>query len=198
MEISGAKQQKKEGERENEICTDNEPIPFEITDKLRKSVCKIKYTLDSRDYHGTGFFMEYKSNNYLITNYHIISEKIKDIEIEIWNKNIYKWNLNDRYIEYMEKSKDITAIKINSSELNDIIYLKYDINYKENGYFQYINNDILSIGYPNIYELSSGSGKIKEINDYEFYYNIPTKQCSSGLKKTKIQLLFYMVLIMMS
>ena len=46
--------------------------------------------------------MEYKSNNYLITNYHVISESIKDCEIEIWNKNIIKLDFNNRYITYLK------------------------------------------------------------------------------------------------
>ena len=179
MRNSETKQQKKGKEGEDELCPDNEPIPFEITDKLRKSVCKIKCTQDY-NIHGTGFFMEYKSNNYLITNYHVISENIKDIEIEIWNNKKYNLNLNNRYVKFIKMPKDITSIKINENELNDIIYLKYDSNYKENGYSHYINNDILNIGYPNIDGLSSGTGKLKEINDYEFYHNIPIKQGSSG------------------
>lgn len=162
MKTSETKQQKREKEIEGELCPNNEPVPFEITDKLKKSVCKIKYTHDSGCYLENGFFMEYKSNNYLITNCHVIEENISDIEIEIWNKNIYKLNLNNRYVKYIEKPKDITAIKINKNELNEIIYLKYDSNYKENGYSHYIKNDILNLGYSNIFGLSSGSGKLKQ------------------------------------
>ena len=87
---------------------------------------------------------------------------------------------NDTKAKYLKKPIDITAIQINQNQIKDIIYLKCDWNYKDYGYNHYINNDIISLGYPNIYGLASGSGKIKEIDKYEFYHNIPTKKGSSG------------------
>ena len=184
MGISGSKKEQKGTERKDELSPNNEPIPLEVIDKIKKSVCKIKYTLGSNSYNGTGFFMNYNSWKFLITNYHLISETIKEIEIEIWNKNTKILSLNNRYIKYIKKPKDITAIQIYLNEIKDIVFLDYDLNYlKENGYFQYINSNVISLGYPNIYELSCGSGRIKEIDEidnYEFYHNIPTKEGSSG------------------
>ena len=90
-----------------------------------------------------------------------------------------KFNLNNRSIKHLKKPKDITIIQIHQNEFDDIIYLKYDLNYI-NGYSQYINNDIISVGYPNLYGASGGSGKIKEIAGFELFHNIPTKPGSSG------------------
>ena len=56
MGSSGTKTIKKEKERKDEKCFENEPIPFDTFDKIRKSVCKIIYMFNSRLFHGTGFF----------------------------------------------------------------------------------------------------------------------------------------------
>jgi S1-C subfamily serine protease len=116
------KQEKKKETKEEQLCPDSEPDPMEVLDKISKSVCKINYTLNSKSVHGTGFFMEYKSNKYLITNYHVISEKTKNIEIEIWNKSTSEFNLNNRFIKYIKKPKDITIIQIRQNEFNDAIF----------------------------------------------------------------------------
>lgn len=124
--------------------------------------------------------MIYGNYYYLITNYHILPENIKNIEIETWTEQILKLDLNNRYIKYLKDSKDITAIQINPFEIKDIKGLNYDLNYTS-GYFQYINNKVISIGYPNAEELASSGGKIKTIlNNYEFYHTIATKHGSSG------------------
>ena len=126
------------------------------------------------------FFIENKSLYYLITNYHVISENIKSIEIEIWNESKIKLNLYKRFIKYMPKPKDITIIQINLNEIKGIQYLKCDLNYID-GYSQYNENHIFTIGYPNGEDLATGSGIIKKIiQNFEFYHNIPTKKGSSG------------------
>ena len=127
------------------------------------------------------FFLEYNLFYFLVTNYHVVHENIKSIEIEIWNKNNIELNLqtNERYIKYFEKPKDITCIQIKENEINNITYLNYDLNYKR-GYNQYLNIEALALGYPKGNDLSSGSGKIKGINKFEFNHNIPTDNRSSG------------------
>ena len=152
---------------------DNRPIPIDDINIIQKSICK----LISGKCFGTGFFMEYKSENYVITAYHIISNNIKNIEIQIWNKKIIKLNLDNRYLILL-KEKDIAAIQVKQNEIIDIHYLKFDLNFT-NGYSQYNNSDIFTIGYPrNV--LSTGSGKIKYIQDFEFYHTIPTDNGSAG------------------
>ena len=168
-----------ESKNDELLCSDSEPVPLEVLDKISKSVCRIKLTLNTKNIYGTGFFMEYNSNKYLITNYHVISEKTKDIEIEIWNKNISELNLNNRFVKYIKKPKDITIIQIHQNEFNDVVYLKYDLNYL-NGYSTYINKEVINVGYPSTYGVSGGKGKIKEIDEFEFFHNMPTKEGSSG------------------
>ena len=152
---------------------DNRPIPIDAINIIQKSICKL--IMDKCI--GTGFFMEYKSENYIITAYHIIWNNIKNIEIQIWNKKIIKLNLDNRNLILL-KEKDIAAIQVKQNEIIDIHYLKFDLNFT-NGYSQYNNSDIFTIGYPrNV--LSTGSGKIKYIQDFEFYHTIPTDNGSAG------------------
>ena len=128
--------------------------------------------------------MIYNQNNYLFTNYHIVSEKIKNIEIEIWNQNIIPLNLNNRYMKCIYKKDDvnidITAILFEPNEINDIEYLQYDLNFLR-GYNDYLNNDVICEGYSDGDELAVQAGKIKEIiNKSEFYHNVGTEKGSSG------------------
>ena len=162
--------------RKDELYIDNTPISLNVTDEIKKSICKIKIAFKS---YGIGFFMIINSQNYLITNYHVINENIKNIEIELTNKQIIKLNLNNRIIKYIKQPKDITIIQIHLNEINNIKYLNYDLNYVT-GYNQYLNMKIISLGYPKSYELAGGGGIIKEIDKYEFYHNIPTEEGSSG------------------
>ena len=166
----------------DELYIDHKPIPFDTIDLIRKSICKIEIKLSLKEEFGTGFFFKYKSSNYLITNEHVVSKDKKSILIEIWDKTKIKINLENRFILYLEKPKDITVIELEKNEIQNVQYLDYDLNYIR-GYKQYLNKDVLSIGYPKAEKLSVGSGKIKEINEnnnFEFYHNSPTDQGSSG------------------
>ena len=79
--------------RLKELYTGHAYIPIETGNKVLKSVCKIKIKKnggkDCDCEYATGFFMNINndSKKYLITNYHVISEKKinEDIEIEIHN-----------------------------------------------------------------------------------------------------------------
>ena len=166
----------------DELYIDHKPIPLDTIDLIRKSICKIEIKLSLKEEFGTGFFFKYKSSNYLITNEHVVSKDKKSILIEIWDKTKIKINLENRFTLYLQKPKDITVIELEKNEINNVQYLDYDLNYIR-GYKQYLNKDVLSIGYPKAEKLSVGSGKIKEINEnnnFEFYHNSPTDQGSSG------------------
>ena len=154
-------------------------VPLKYIDKCKLSICKIKYKNGKGNNSGTGFFLRHKLNHYLITNYHIISEDVKTIEIEIWNENKTELYLNNKYIRYLKRPKDITIIKIKSNEIKDIQFLNCDLNYL-NGYNQYINTDIFTIGYPGGIDIAVGSGTIKKIEEYKIYHDIPTEGGSSG------------------
>ena len=125
------------------------------------------------------------SSKYLITNYHIISEKSANeyIEIEIHNGKKMNLNLNNRDIKYYPKPKDITIIELKNYDdiYNDIKLLDYDTNYITKGYKIYKGSYIFTIEYPYGEDPSSASGKILNIiDDYEFKHNIPTDSGSSG------------------
>ena len=155
-------------------------IPIEYINKILKSICRLSLKdPEGKQLSGTGFFMEYKSLNFLITASYIIPtiENNLIIDIELSNKYIIKLNLNNRYIKVLNK-KDITAIEIKQNEIKDIQYLKFDLNYI-NGYSQYNNCDVLTLGYPKMI-LSTGSGKVIEIKDFEFLHTIPSGYGSGG------------------
>ena len=162
----------------------NLSVPIDIIIKARQSVCKINIKGSGIVTYATGFFMKISNTeNYLVTNNHIISQRniYDDIEIEIHNKKTMKLNLNNRKIKYFEKPKDITIIEIKNSDpiYDDILFLDYDFNYKK-GYYIYKNADIFLIQHPHGQSAEHASGKIVNINDFEFDHDISTENGSSG------------------
>jgi len=77
----------------------------------------------------------------------------------------------------MEKPKDITAIKLKDSDdkFKDIEFLGCDLTYLQYGYEIYNNIDVFSGN-----DSKFASGKIFNINNYEFDHNIDTYAGSSG------------------
>ena len=176
-----------ENYQRKENFRDNKFVPIDLINKAAKSVCKISCNLNGSNIKGTGFFINISDNSLkcLITNYHIISEKIKEIQIEIYNKKNINLilDVNNRFIQYFDEPLDITVIQINDKEW-DIIqnaeFLDLDMNYIT-GYEQYIGSYIFALGYPYGDEIVEGSGKITNIKkSYEFEHNIPTDKGCSG------------------
>jgi len=136
----------------NEVFIDgHKPVPLDIAIKTMKSICKIIINKNGITKYGTGFFIKIdNSQNYLLTNYHVINKYLinDDITIEIHNKNKMKLNLNKRYIIYLEEQKDITAIEIKESDeiFSNIDFLIYDNNYIH-GYDLYKDSEIFTIEY---------------------------------------------------
>ena len=162
----------------------NISVPVNIIIKATKSVCKITIKGNEGKIYGTGFFMKVSNTKkYLVTNYHVISEKNinDDIEIEIYNEKTMKLNLNNRKIEYFPRPKDITIIEIKSKDeiYNDILFLDYDKNYVE-GYNIYKNVPIFLIQHPNGQSAEHASGTIVNVKGFEFDHGISTKNGSSG------------------
>ena len=105
-------------------------IPFDVTDKTRKSICKISY---ENNINRNGFFILLKNSfKSIMTNYHVISQLNNIINIQTYNnKNINtNINLNNRNIKYYN-NLDITIIEIKESDeiIKDIDFLKYNLNY---------------------------------------------------------------------
>ena len=92
-----------------------------------------------------------------------------------------KLNFENRFINYFPSPKDITIIEImpNDGIYNDIEFLNYDLNYI-NGYEIYQNVDVFIIGFPLGKKASCSSGRINEIDEFEFFHSISTENGSSG------------------
>ena len=169
----------------DEIQTGHKSVPMKISNKVMKSICKIIIKRKGDILYGTGFFMKIsESLKFLFTNYHVINQDfINDrIELEIWNNKKMNINLNQRYIKYFEKPKDITIIEIKEEDkiYKDIKFLECDLNYKEKGYSIYENADVFTLEHPLGDDISCASGKILNIDNYEFSHNISTQTGSSG------------------
>ena len=162
----------------------NIPLSVEVVSKAIKSICKITIKKNPENIYGTGFFMKISDNQeYLLTNYHIVSQDNinDDIEIEIYNHKKMKLNLNNRNIKYYPYPKDITMIEIKNydSIYNEIKFLKYDLSYKT-GYDIYKDAIIFSIHHANGESAQCAGGKIRNIDGFEFDHSIPTENGSSG------------------
>ena len=170
----------------NEALTGHKPVPLGISNKVKESVCKIIIKKKRAIIYGTGFFLKIsESLKFLFANYHTINKDLinDNIEIEIWNKEKMSLNLKKRYIKfYPEKSKDVTIIEIKEEDkiYEKIKFLDYDLNYKERGYSSYQDAYVFTLQYPSGDDISSGSGKILSINNYEFTHDISTEKGSSG------------------
>ena len=99
-----------------ELLTGHKPISINVTNQVMKSICKIVILKGKNNFSfGTGFFMKVSdSENYLITNNHVISKDVINkyiIEIEIHNQKKIRLNFNNRKKKYFGQAKDITIIK---------------------------------------------------------------------------------------
>ena len=176
---------KNEQKPEDKEETKLKPVPIEIADKLKKSICKIIFRLKNEELiYVTGFFMKISDTlKYLIINHPIINQEIKDenIEIEIWNKEKMNINLKERSIKYFEKAKELTGIQIKEDDIiyKNIEFLCYDSNYKK-GNLLYKYKDVFTIQHPYRNDSSCFFGMILNINNKEFEHNIPTENDSLG------------------
>lgn len=164
-------------------------------DKIFNSIAKI----ETNDGTGTGFFIKLKIKNnqlpFLLTCYHVISENdVKSKEtIKIYygkkqeeKQKEIKLDKNNRIINCFPDPIDITLIEIIPKDFipNDK-YLIPNYNYKKNSSFNcYLNKDFYLAGYPLEYnpngERAVCSGKITQINNYEFSHTLDTQGGSSG------------------
>ena len=168
----------------------NKPIPIALINKAIKSICKIRTEHGNGYEFGTGFFLRIFSQKYLITIGFITNyEKQKEnteIEVEIYNKEVIKLRFKDRFIRYFPKPLDILAIEIKDSDFKtkDIEFLEYDPHNLNEGYSTYKDIDVFSLCYNNIYgtdfEAACSSGRIENVDKYEFEHSISTERGSSG------------------
>ena len=142
---------------------------------------------------GTGFFLKMHNNIFLITCYHVISNDLINSKKEIVlyygkkekeEKRIIKLDKNLRFIKSFENPIDITLIEIiDEDNIPKNKFLLPDLNYK-NAYELYLNKFFYLAGYPNngslMYERCISSGKIIEIENYEFKHSLDARIGSSG------------------
>ena len=161
-----------------------ESIPLNVAFKVLNSICKIKIKYDGMESIITGFFIKINSLKYLMTNcQHIKIESIKNVIIEIWNKKTMNLSVNGRFIKYYKEPKNIIVFEIKESDCiyNDIQFLDYDheiIN--KTDYSVYKNQNIFTVVYINEEEKTCETGKIIDIDNYEFIHNIKVSNFSSG------------------
>ena len=123
-------------------------IPNELIILTSKAICKISYL----NRKGTGFFLKVGSSKFLVTNFHVVSDKLLDkyIEIEMHNKKkkIIILDKKKRYIQFFQDPIDITIIQINEDDvIQNVGFLDYD----SRDYTQYKNEKVLDVfasGYP--------------------------------------------------
>lgn len=166
------------------VITKQESIPLNAAFKVLNSICKIKIEYDGMESIITGFFIKINSLKYLITYCQYIQiESIKNIIIEIWNKKTMNLSVNGRFIKYYKEPKNIIVFEIKESDCiyNDIQFLDYDheiIN--KTDYSVYKNQNIFTVVYINEEEETCETGKIIDIDNYEFIHNIKVSNFSSG------------------
>ena len=162
---------------------------------MKTKICKIYL---NNGIKGTGFFCKInlpKKNtklNVLITNNHIIDEKIiegkEEITIKINNKScklkldnriIYTKNKNDKY--------DITIIEIKKGDEINCDYFGCKQNYSNE---EYIKESIYILHYPGNENMSVSYGIISSINkikEYEFKHYCITEKGSSGSSNNRFK-----------
>lgn len=161
-----------------------ESIPLNVAFKVLNSICKIKIKYDGMESIITGFLIKINSLKYLMTNcQHIKIESIKNVIIEIWNKKTMNLSVNGRFIKYYKEPKNIIVFEIKESDCiyNDIQFLDYNheiIN--KTDYSIYKNQNIFTVVYINEEEETCETGKIIDIDNYEFIHNIKVSNFSSG------------------
>ena len=166
------------------VIIKQESIPLNAAFKVLNSICKIKIEYDGMESIITGFFIKINSLKYLMTNcQHIKIESIKNVIIEIWNKKTMNLSVNGRFIKYYKEPKNIIVFEIKESDCiyNDIQFLDYDheiIN--KTDYSVYKNQNIFTVVYINEEEETCETGKIIDIDNYEFIHNIKVSNFSSG------------------
>ena len=185
----------------NEVATNHAAsIPKSASDKLNNAIVRI----EMNGGYGTGFFLRFKIKDQpffsLWTNFHVISEYMVNSKERI---NIYygpkddekklsiRLNRNKRFIRCFEEPKDITVIQIlKKDNISEEKFLYPELNYKNEGFKIYVNNDFYSRGYPSVDigmgqyegESSESSGKIIKIfNDFEFSHTLDSRSGCSGM-----------------
>ena len=160
-----------------------------ILTQMEKSVCKI-----TSDKCGTGFFCKIELNkvkiSVLITNYHIINDKMieteRNIKIKLGNEpipKVIKLNKSRRVYSSNNEKLDIMILKIfEKDELKNINYLEID-DYllTKNSELSYEDSSIYILHYPSASDVKVSYGYgIQTKNQYNIIHKCKTLNGSSG------------------
>ena len=166
-------------------------IPESASDKLYNSIVRIELNENNKCQYGTGFFMKVniKGNkyNFLCTNFHVIKKEFVESkkELNIFYGKKYDetqkkitLDINQRFIKCFDKPIDVTIIEIiDNDDIPENKFLFPDLNYK-NGFNTYLNENFFLAGYPSSESFKKerhiSSGKIIEINNFEFNHTLDT------------------------
>lgn len=182
-----------------EVETNNIQVPLSALKDLSNSI--VRFDFDGQK--GTGFFIKFKIKGQqlftLFTCFHVIGQDFVNSKKTIIFyygekkneiKKYIKLDINERFIKCFEKPKDVTIIEIiESDNIPKEIYLDPDLNYKNNGFNDYLNKKLYLAGFPraeDIYmdyqnEVFVSSGKITDmIDNYAFEHDLDTRKGSSG------------------
>ena len=157
--------------------------------KVSKSICKII----TPNQYGSGFFLKYLIDDinyfYLISNEHIITEKMikNKNEINVYYDNEFEnteivLNVNERYIKsFVNIEIDATVVEILPKDnVNEIFFLTADLDYSDKTKTKLKGKQIYIPQYPLGGNLKIARGIIKEIYNYEFIHLASTDNASSG------------------
>ena len=172
-------------------------VPEIISEKISGSILRIEFEKKI----STGFFIKINLNknkhNFILTCAHSISQEDINSKITITifygkaNKETeqkIKLDINERFIKcFMNFDIDATILEVlQEDNIPEDKYLYPDLNY-ENGYDQYIGNQIFTGGYPEVSVYKGdkhfSSGNIKSYKDKKkinFCHTCATKEGSSG------------------
>ena len=153
---------------------------IEYDNKSQKTIYKIK----SGNRKGTGFYLKLKIKEinfekfFFFTNFHVLNKERLNFEYEIINKdnkkNKFKKNNNTHIFE--SEQLDYFCIEVDENENNDFLTLDESLSNKN-----YLNSPILISGFQKgELNLTRGEGRITEINNIFFYYNVSTEEGQSG------------------
>ena len=167
-------------------------VPLNLVNEVSKSICKISIRDDFGFRTANGFFIktidesrnkQEKYKKYLIISEQIISKNnnYEYLELEKFNEQKKMiLNLKERHIKLLEEN-NLTIIEIKDTDeiSTEFKFLSYNINYIA-GYNIYKNGYVFSIGYSNKGRISYPTGKIINIENYEFEYDVSANECSRG------------------
>ena len=163
------------------------PVPLNLIFEAIKSVCLIILNNRKQKSVGNGFFLNLSNTKkYLVTAGHIFKAATieSEINLQIYNNKIMKFNLINRDYLYFAEKIDILLIEMKDTDeiYNDVKFLYYDSNY-EKEYGLYKNLYVFTIEHIIGENAACASGQIIDVQkyfEYEFTHTIPTDRGSSG------------------